>query len=271
MLGLFVFTTRGPVMGRLWLVRGATSGPAMVLGACQLLANSLPAWHPTYEAAPGCKGKGNGRSPRKHANERHCSARLPHVKIREQPHRETNPVRLCGRRVVRPLHLQKKVPSDIFLGGAAGSPHFSFTTRTTNSIRSFPLQPYRLSFSFKPRQEKGHQVTGLSFFQIVFFTLSPFTRMGEKEYFQLFVMGCANSMLAGSSLTRNGGKSSHPTGPIKFGRTLLAQTIITEAVGCHQPMTTVTISYVDRRVDVNERFGHRSLRVRLEANNHHLG
>ncbi|KAJ8894985.1 hypothetical protein PR048_000293 [Dryococelus australis] len=30
-----------------WLVSGATSGPAMVPGACQLLANFLPAWHPT--------------------------------------------------------------------------------------------------------------------------------------------------------------------------------------------------------------------------------
>ncbi|KAJ8874183.1 hypothetical protein PR048_025025 [Dryococelus australis] len=47
MLGPFVFTTLGPVMGRVWLVSVATSGPAMVPGASQLLANCLPAWHPT--------------------------------------------------------------------------------------------------------------------------------------------------------------------------------------------------------------------------------
>ncbi|KAJ8874301.1 hypothetical protein PR048_025147 [Dryococelus australis] len=38
-LGPFVFTIHGP--------SGATSGPAMVPNACQLLANCLPAWHPT--------------------------------------------------------------------------------------------------------------------------------------------------------------------------------------------------------------------------------
>ncbi|KAJ8896395.1 hypothetical protein PR048_001739 [Dryococelus australis] len=38
MLGPVVFTTPGPAMGRIWLVKGATSGPAMVPGACQLLA-----------------------------------------------------------------------------------------------------------------------------------------------------------------------------------------------------------------------------------------
>ncbi|KAJ8883801.1 hypothetical protein PR048_015656 [Dryococelus australis] len=47
MLGPFVFNTPGPVMGRVWLVSGATSGPAVVSGAYQLLANCLPAWHPT--------------------------------------------------------------------------------------------------------------------------------------------------------------------------------------------------------------------------------
>ncbi|KAJ8879101.1 hypothetical protein PR048_019707 [Dryococelus australis] len=42
MLGPFVFTTPGPVINR---VSGAISRPAMVPGACQLLANCLPAWH----------------------------------------------------------------------------------------------------------------------------------------------------------------------------------------------------------------------------------
>ncbi|KAJ8871707.1 hypothetical protein PR048_028034 [Dryococelus australis] len=47
MLEPFVFTKPGPVMGREWLGSGATSGPAMVPGACQLLTNCLSAWHPT--------------------------------------------------------------------------------------------------------------------------------------------------------------------------------------------------------------------------------
>ncbi|KAJ8884870.1 hypothetical protein PR048_011066 [Dryococelus australis] len=38
MLGPFVVITPGPVMVRVWLVSGATSGPAMVPGACQLFA-----------------------------------------------------------------------------------------------------------------------------------------------------------------------------------------------------------------------------------------
>ncbi|KAJ8876083.1 hypothetical protein PR048_023992 [Dryococelus australis] len=50
MLGPFVFTTSGTVMGRVRLVSGATSGAAMVSGACQLLANCLPAWHPNSPA-----------------------------------------------------------------------------------------------------------------------------------------------------------------------------------------------------------------------------
>ncbi|KAJ8883820.1 hypothetical protein PR048_015675 [Dryococelus australis] len=50
MLGPLVLTTPGPVMGRVWLVSGATSGPAMVPGACQLSANCLPAWHPTFSS-----------------------------------------------------------------------------------------------------------------------------------------------------------------------------------------------------------------------------
>ncbi|KAJ8888684.1 hypothetical protein PR048_008176 [Dryococelus australis] len=40
MLGPFVFITPGPAMGRVWLVSSATSGPSVVPGACQLLADS---------------------------------------------------------------------------------------------------------------------------------------------------------------------------------------------------------------------------------------
>ncbi|KAJ8897654.1 hypothetical protein PR048_003003 [Dryococelus australis] len=45
-----------------------------------------------------CKGTRNGRSPRKPADQRHLSARFPHVKIQERPRRESNPFRLDGRR-----------------------------------------------------------------------------------------------------------------------------------------------------------------------------
>ncbi|KAJ8871055.1 hypothetical protein PR048_027359 [Dryococelus australis] len=55
-------------------------------------------------SSAGMKGRGNGRSPRKPANQRHRPPRFPHAKIREQPCRESNPFRLGGRRVVKPLH-----------------------------------------------------------------------------------------------------------------------------------------------------------------------
>ncbi|KAJ8897135.1 hypothetical protein PR048_002481 [Dryococelus australis] len=48
--GPFVFTTPGPAMGRVWLLSDATSGQTMVLGACQLLANSWPAWYLTTKS-----------------------------------------------------------------------------------------------------------------------------------------------------------------------------------------------------------------------------
>ncbi|KAJ8871403.1 hypothetical protein PR048_027720 [Dryococelus australis] len=41
--------TPGPVMGRVWLVSGPTSGPGMVPGAFELLTDCLPAWHPTLK------------------------------------------------------------------------------------------------------------------------------------------------------------------------------------------------------------------------------
>ncbi|KAJ8879281.1 hypothetical protein PR048_019888 [Dryococelus australis] len=47
-----------------------------------------------YRGAPKCKGRGNGKSPRKPAEQRHCPARFPHAKIQERPRRESNPVRL---------------------------------------------------------------------------------------------------------------------------------------------------------------------------------
>ncbi|KAJ8866797.1 hypothetical protein PR048_032658 [Dryococelus australis] len=57
-----------------------------------------------YGAAPESKGGGNGRSLRKPANQRHHPARFPHAKIRKRPHRESSPVPLGGRRVVRQLY-----------------------------------------------------------------------------------------------------------------------------------------------------------------------
>ncbi|KAJ8885817.1 hypothetical protein PR048_012022 [Dryococelus australis] len=56
--------------------------------------------HGVYGAAPKCKSRGNLRSPRKPAEQRHRLSRLPPAKIRERPFRESNPVRLGGRRVV---------------------------------------------------------------------------------------------------------------------------------------------------------------------------
>ncbi|KAJ8872316.1 hypothetical protein PR048_025920 [Dryococelus australis] len=49
-------------------------------------------------AAPECKVGGNGKSPRKPAQQRHRPARFTHVKIREWPDRGLNPVRLGPRR-----------------------------------------------------------------------------------------------------------------------------------------------------------------------------
>ncbi|KAJ8889449.1 hypothetical protein PR048_008948 [Dryococelus australis] len=57
MLGPFVFTTPGLAIGRVWLVSGATLGPAMAPGACQLLANYLPAWHPKWTGANLVQGQ----------------------------------------------------------------------------------------------------------------------------------------------------------------------------------------------------------------------
>ncbi|KAJ8885517.1 hypothetical protein PR048_011715 [Dryococelus australis] len=47
MLGSFMFTTPGLVMGIVWLVTDATSRPAMEPVSCQLLVNCFPAWHAT--------------------------------------------------------------------------------------------------------------------------------------------------------------------------------------------------------------------------------
>ncbi|KAJ8883016.1 hypothetical protein PR048_014855 [Dryococelus australis] len=52
-----------------------------------------------YGTAPECKSGGNVRSPRKPVYQRHRPARFPNAKIRERPHRESNPVRLGGKRV----------------------------------------------------------------------------------------------------------------------------------------------------------------------------
>ncbi|KAJ8876671.1 hypothetical protein PR048_021118 [Dryococelus australis] len=49
-----------------------------------------------YGAVPEWKGGGNGRSPRKPADQRHRPARFPNAKIRQRPRRELKPVRLAA-------------------------------------------------------------------------------------------------------------------------------------------------------------------------------
>ncbi|KAJ8878944.1 hypothetical protein PR048_019548 [Dryococelus australis] len=68
----------------------------------QHLTESLPARLVDVFAAKGapeCKGGGNWRSPVKPSDQPHGLARFPHTIIRERPCRESNPVRLVGRRV----------------------------------------------------------------------------------------------------------------------------------------------------------------------------
>ncbi|KAJ8880411.1 hypothetical protein PR048_016880 [Dryococelus australis] len=52
-----------------------------------------------YGEAPECKGSRNRRSPIKPAHQRHRPAQFTHTKIRKQPRRKSNPVRLDGRRI----------------------------------------------------------------------------------------------------------------------------------------------------------------------------
>ncbi|KAJ8869279.1 hypothetical protein PR048_030851 [Dryococelus australis] len=47
-------------------------------------------------SSAGMQGCGNGRSPRRPADQRHRPARFPHAEIRERPRKESNPVRLGG-------------------------------------------------------------------------------------------------------------------------------------------------------------------------------
>ncbi|KAJ8867634.1 hypothetical protein PR048_031437 [Dryococelus australis] len=57
-----------------------------------------------YGEAPEREWRGKRELPEKPTDRRHRSARSPREKIRKRPRRDSNPVRLGGRRVVYPLH-----------------------------------------------------------------------------------------------------------------------------------------------------------------------
>ncbi|KAJ8884450.1 hypothetical protein PR048_016307 [Dryococelus australis] len=77
-----------------------------------------------YGAAPECKGGGNRRPPRKPINQRHCLTQLPHAKIWDQSHWDSNPSKWVPHTLLEANKQQRVIDCFSLLSQHASTPTF---------------------------------------------------------------------------------------------------------------------------------------------------